>query len=301
METTGEHLKRVRKTCGYSLEDVAHITKINLRYLEAIENEEFSKIPGETFLLGFLRSYARFLGINEKELISNLKERKHKDDTPPDILRPDEGIRQIKIPSRRALRIILPLSAGAIALLIIIILFGSSRNTATIQSSNVIKKVDVAPETAEIKHEEISPPAAESTVPSSQPVLLKVSARELAWIQVKLNKDEVKEVLLKPGESAMWQGEDKITMTLGNAGGIDAEINGKRQEPFGKSGEVVRNIVITSREVTKGVTAGITAGVTESVLDSSTQSELPADTTDKKIEVTEQEPKNFSPLINLPP
>ena len=63
METIGEHLKRVRKVCGYSLEDVARITKINLRYLEAIENDEFSKLPGETFLHGFLRSYAKFLGI----------------------------------------------------------------------------------------------------------------------------------------------------------------------------------------------------------------------------------------------
>ena len=63
METIGEHLKRVRKVCGYSLEDVARVTKINLLYLEAIENDEFSKLPGETFLQGFLRSYAKLLGI----------------------------------------------------------------------------------------------------------------------------------------------------------------------------------------------------------------------------------------------
>ena len=69
METIGEHLKRVRKVCGYSLEDVARVTKINLRYLEAIENDEFSKLPGETFLQGFLRSYAKFLGIKEKEIM----------------------------------------------------------------------------------------------------------------------------------------------------------------------------------------------------------------------------------------
>ena len=289
METIGEHLKRVRKTCGYSLEDVSHVTKINLRYLEAIENGEFSKIPGETFLLGFLRSYARFLGINEKELISNLKEREHKEVVSPAISDTEEVIGELRFPLHRTLRIILPLGAGIIALLIIIILFGGGRNSATIQSSKVVKEINAAPETIEVKHEAISQPAAESPVASSQPVLLKLSAKELTWIQVKLNKDEVKEILLKPGESVTWQEDDKITMTLGNAGGVEAEVNGKLQGPLGKSGEVVRNIVIT------------TAGIAEGVTDGSQQSNPPVDISDKKIEIRDQRPVEFSPLMNPPP
>ncbi len=274
METIGEHLRRVRRTCGYSLEDVARVTKINLRYLEAIENDEFSKLPGETFLQGFLRSYARFLGINEREIFSKFNERKGAEALPPDTSQIKEG-RKEEREKRRPLipgniRAILPLGAGIIVLLVIIILLGGRKNTSTIESSKEVKEVIVEP--IEEKHDQAqaTQPVAEP-VALARPILLKIYAKELTWVQAKINDDEVKEALLKPGESVLWEGEDKITMTLGNAGGVEAEINGKAQEPFGKSGEVVRNIVISSTGVTKGVNEGVTTGVTESVGNSSKQ------------------------------
>src|SRR4030066_871055 len=74
METIGKYLKRVRETCGYSLEDVGGITRINLRYLEAIEEDDFAKIPGETFSHGFIRSFARCIGISDEEISRKIRE-----------------------------------------------------------------------------------------------------------------------------------------------------------------------------------------------------------------------------------
>ena len=73
----------------------------------------------------------------------------------------------------------------------------------------------------------------------------------MTWIGARIDDKETKDVILKPGEGVMWNGGNKIVLTFGNAGGIDAQVNGKTLEPLGKSGEVVRDIVITSAGVSK--------------------------------------------------
>lgn len=237
METIGEHLKRVRKTCGYSLDDVARVTKINLRYLEAIENGEFSKLPGETFLQGFIRSYARFLGINEQEIINKFKERKMSETSSLDIHRGEEDRGKHLSIIRKNIRIILPIGIGFIALLTTVIFLVSDRETSSIQNSKEVKDISAVP--VEIK-------PVQAIQPVIEPLSLKIQAKELTWIRAKIDERELKEVLLKPGEKIVWNGEEKVIITLGNAGGVEMEINGKRQELLGKRGEVVRNIVITS-------------------------------------------------------
>ena len=55
---------------------------------------------------------------------------------------------------------------------------------------------------------------------------------------------DAQEALLRPGEKAKWKGQDQFMLTLGNAGGVKAELNGKPQKPFGPSGKVARDILL---------------------------------------------------------
>ncbi|HEX4002055.1 MAG TPA: helix-turn-helix transcriptional regulator [Candidatus Acidoferrales bacterium] len=66
----GEHLKREREMRGVSLEEVSAATRINTRYLEAIENEKWNELPGGAFNRGFIRAIARFLGLDEDGLVA---------------------------------------------------------------------------------------------------------------------------------------------------------------------------------------------------------------------------------------
>lgn len=250
METIGEHLKRVRKTCGYSLEDVARVTKINLRYLDAIENDDFSRLPGETFLQGFIRSYARFLCIDEQGLINNLKEKKRMETSQSDIHAIEEAKEKRLSITQGNIKIILPLGAGIIALFILLLVFAGGREKPSIESSkeikekgdgSIYKKIEPSP-FSEVEQDQVLQPA-------RAPVYLKIYAIELTWIRVNIDEKVIKDVLLKPGEDVSWEGGEKITMILGNAGGVEMEINGKRYGPLGKGGEVIRNIVITSEGV----------------------------------------------------
>jgi cytoskeletal protein RodZ len=66
----GEHLKREREMRGVSLEEVSAATRINTRFLEAIEHEKWDELPGGAFNRGFIRAIARFLGLDEDGLVA---------------------------------------------------------------------------------------------------------------------------------------------------------------------------------------------------------------------------------------
>lgn len=75
-------------------------------------------------------------------------------------------------------------------------------------------------------------------------LVLDLEATELSWVVVQIDGGSPQEALLRPGEKAKWKGQDQFTLTLGNAGGVKAELNGKPQKPFGPSGKVARDIVL---------------------------------------------------------
>jgi transcriptional regulator with XRE-family HTH domain len=66
----GECLRRERELRRISLRDVSEATKINIRYLEALERNEFTFLPAGAFTRGFIRSYARFIGADENEMVN---------------------------------------------------------------------------------------------------------------------------------------------------------------------------------------------------------------------------------------
>lgn len=70
MESLGNKLKAARESKGYTHDQVSQETHISSRYLRSLEEEEFSVFPGEPFLLGFLKNYSEFLGLDVDEALS---------------------------------------------------------------------------------------------------------------------------------------------------------------------------------------------------------------------------------------
>ena len=68
--TFGEHLKREREMRGVSLDEISAATRIGTRFLEALENEQWDRLPGGVFNRGFVRAVARFLGLDEESLVA---------------------------------------------------------------------------------------------------------------------------------------------------------------------------------------------------------------------------------------
>jgi cytoskeletal protein RodZ len=70
MESIGDKLRQEREQKGYSIEQIARDTNIAKRYLEALEAEDFSVFPGDPYLIGFLRNYSDYLGIDPDEMVT---------------------------------------------------------------------------------------------------------------------------------------------------------------------------------------------------------------------------------------
>jgi cytoskeletal protein RodZ len=66
----GEHLKREREMRGVSLEEISAATRIAPRFLAALESEQWELLPGGVFNRGFIRSVARYLGLDEDSLVA---------------------------------------------------------------------------------------------------------------------------------------------------------------------------------------------------------------------------------------
>lgn len=66
----GRALRKARERRGFALEDASHGTRLRLEYLDALERERFEELPGDVYVRSFLRSYARFLGLNASKVVA---------------------------------------------------------------------------------------------------------------------------------------------------------------------------------------------------------------------------------------
>ena len=73
---------------------------------------------------------------------------------------------------------------------------------------------------------------------------LTLVAVEESWVLAELDGEVSREVILRPGEKLTWKANEEFRLTLGNAGGIKAELNGKELPSFGRSGQVVKDILL---------------------------------------------------------
>lgn len=91
MKTVGEILREKREQKELSIKEISLGTNISPGYLSAIENNDFSQMPGETYVIGFIRNYANYLDLDSNELISIYKEyMRYEQDVPLEMLTPKE-------------------------------------------------------------------------------------------------------------------------------------------------------------------------------------------------------------------
>src|ERR1041384_6829761 len=85
-ESIGEKLRLAREARGIALRDISEQTRISIRYLEAIETDDYRRLPGGIFNRSFIRAYAKFVGMDEHAALEDysrtMRERGESDDDP---------------------------------------------------------------------------------------------------------------------------------------------------------------------------------------------------------------------------
>ena len=82
--TIGQELRATREAQGLELEQVAAQTRIPLRHLESIESDDFTGLPSRTYAIGFTRTYARLLGLDERPVLDRVRDQLAQSDNRPD-------------------------------------------------------------------------------------------------------------------------------------------------------------------------------------------------------------------------
>ncbi|MGA2078847.1 MAG: RodZ domain-containing protein [Terriglobia bacterium] len=164
----GEYLRRERELRGVTLDEISSATRISIRFLEAIENEELSKLPGGIFTRSFVKSYARFLGLDEERVLTDCQLAGRQ--------RPEVDIRRIT--ANRAHQNDAALRTRVIGLVVAAVLLASGyalfRHSRRVREQRVSTPIVVPPSTPATTT--ANPPVSPSTttsppanVPASQP------------------------------------------------------------------------------------------------------------------------------------
>lgn len=89
MESIGTYLRRERELRGLSLDEIADTTRIPVQSLSSLEDGRFTELPGDTFIRGFLKAYARALGVSHEDVLARYGTELRLNDIRPLTFNPD--------------------------------------------------------------------------------------------------------------------------------------------------------------------------------------------------------------------
>lgn len=238
MGTLGEYLSSARKAKGLDLHDAAQQTRISIHYLKALEEENFSKLPGEVFVKGFLKSYGRFLNLPEAELTQRYGELKPQlQPSAAAAPAPDEEQAAAKERGKPTEIPLEPVAWGAVIVIAIMIFLFTAmpvKHVPPVQHTTTTP----APEGQ----------AAGTVVQLQQPdkLYLEIIAQEDAWLLVRTDTSPQKKSILKKGESVIWSADERFLLSYCNAGAVKLLLNGEPLNFEGPKNAVVRDLSITA-------------------------------------------------------
>jgi cytoskeletal protein RodZ len=238
----GGYLRALREAKGCSLEEIARATRVSLHQLEALESDSFSDLPAAIFVKGFIRAYCDFLGEPSEEAVRRYRELLGERSAPErsmPAVGPEPG--WSASPIVISLVLLLVFGGGLLA-----VNLGFKRGTKPVVSEGPVAKVEtplapVTPPDAGGSTASPAPPT-EVTTESANSQRLVVKAIEETWIRIQPDDGHAVEELLPPGSTREWTAQKHFLLTIGNAGGIQIELNGQPMPPLGARGAVIRQL-----------------------------------------------------------
>ena len=249
--TFGDWLRRQREVREISLRDIAERTKISFRYLEAMEADRFDLLPAPVFAKGFLREYARYVGLSPDDVVNHYLSEHHpeelaadpKDDTK---VRPrTKPLESGPPPMRRNWSGGLLLGVAGLVLLVLVGLaawFADRRHEDRRDNRQAPPMTAPAPAPAAAQP---AVPARPSPPPPSAPIQVSLDFSKDCWVEAVIDggKHRFSELRVQ-GESLPLEAEKSIVLTLGNAGAVDIQVNGYPLPLNKKDGDVVHDLTI---------------------------------------------------------
>ena len=252
--TLGSLIVKAREGAALSIEDLAEVTSIRPSLLREIESNDFSHCGGQTYARGHIRNIAKRLDADETEFLRMYEEEQAIDKrTMHDLLVENNVMRKSETKRKISWKSLVVVSVASLGIAGVAQIVVS--NIATVQNTGV--EIASAAETTSAQPTTDASASATASVGSTQSatptpseqssfstgtgVMVVINAaRAKSWIFV---SDAVGRTLfsgqMSQGATKIFTSDTRLDLKVGNAGGVDLEVNGKKLSSIGPDGAVV--------------------------------------------------------------
>jgi cytoskeleton protein RodZ len=273
MSSVGAYLRQLREARGVSLEEIARVTRVNPSYLHALESDDYASLPVPVFTRGFIRAYCQALSEPPDQALAIFDGRETAPAPPaaapaptphapspsaaPPPPRAASSARTVPEPAPRnrgpVLVSFILLVVLGIALFAVTLALQSGRegpeSTRAARSapggdSAVAPARPIPPATPATPGAPGTPPSAGPQAARPPGYRLVARTVEPTWIRVRTEDGKTTEETIPAGQVREWSSTGPFTLTIGNAGGIALELNGRAIPPLGASGTVIPRLVL---------------------------------------------------------
>jgi transcriptional regulator with XRE-family HTH domain len=247
MSSLGIRLRELREAKGVSLDDIARSTRVGRRHLEALESDSLGELPSPVFVKGFIRAYCESLEASPDEALGLYRE------AAGETVKPERVQSATHTPPSRRfgplmVSLVLFITLGASLFALRIGLKSSPRPTPAMSGPARGDAGSVASSTATPVTSEPAVPVQPLPIPAGEPrpagQRLLIRAVEPTWIRVQVDEGQVAEELLQAGAVREWTAVRRFVLTVGNAGGLEVDLNGRRIPALGAKGAVIQRLVL---------------------------------------------------------
>jgi cytoskeleton protein RodZ len=270
LETVGQDLRNARQRKGEDLAQISRVLKIRKVHLDALEESNFAALPGRAYAIGFVRSYAEYLGLSGRECVDRLKAEIAGRSEARDAV-------QVSTPHERKL----PPGGVAIALLLLILVVWGIYTMFV--WANRMAAPPVTPVPARLSAQvglprppEVSQPAAAAPVTSAPPAALSAPPNDTNAVLPPGTKYGAQNVasriallahrptrvtvlgqdgklfldrLLKPGDSYLVPNQVGLTLSTSDGGALEVVLDGSPRGYAGKEGATAEGLPLNPRDI----------------------------------------------------
>ena len=240
MAPLGQELRRERELRGISLREIANQTKINIRFLEALENDRLDILPGTFFIKAIIREYAKSIGLEEHAALNkyyetSLREEKEQESE-------EKKGKSFSWFSKNRAKVF---SYATLFVFLVLVPFSYIFFFRKGEKSSPPIKPKIENVTQKPKPKPPEPKIESEPVKEEKEITLEISFIERTWIQVYADGELRVDGIKLPGEVVKIIASEELVLNLGNAGEISYTLNNQKGKKLGPSGAVRSNRRIT--------------------------------------------------------
>ena len=247
--STGERLRRARLDAGKTLDQVAADTKIQRWILEAIERDDLSRVPGGIFIRGYLRAFARAVGVSPSEVLTAYSPEPSPAPAVASVPSPLPDLNEGPVtPLWQYVAIVAMVLAAAV------LWRNMTRSASEVATAPAPPPSATAPRTPAASPPAVTLPTeagATATTGASDPnapLVVQLHANEEVWIEADADGERKAYRLFEQGQELRLEGQKEIRLLVGDAAAVTYTVNGKPGRPLGRNG-VVRQFVVSPRNI----------------------------------------------------